>query len=72
MQADEVPHDSKPSDKFFAEEVPEKLENLPDVPKEEPGAEDPEMPELPSAPEETPVHEAYPSAPPLEKSAEAI
>ena len=71
MKADEVPHDSRPSDKFL-DEIPEKLTNLPDVPSEEPGALDPEMPELPTAPEETPIHESYPTAPPLDRSAEAI
>ena len=69
-QADEVPHDSKPSDKFL-DDVPEKLANLPDVPQEEPGPGS-DMPELPTAPEETPQHVTYPTAPPLDKSAEAI
>ena len=71
FQADEVPHDSKPSDQFL-NEVPEKLANLPDVPQEDPGSGETDMPELPTAPEETPQHETYPTAPPLEKTAEAI
>ena len=62
LQADEVPHDSKPSDAFVHDEA---LKNLPDVPTE-----DPEEGDLllPTAPTETPAHSSQPTAPPSEEA----